>query len=133
VLGRSGPQQSLIDAFGCQLGKPPFTYLGLPLGTTRPSFQDFTPILTRIEKHLMGISRFLTHAGRLILVNSIYSALPTFYMCSLKLPFELLDQIDKYKKHVLWHGGMSARKVDIWWLGKLPVELKLMAAWRLLI
>jgi hypothetical protein len=48
VLGRSGPQQSLIDAFGCQLGKPPFTYLGLPLGTTRPSFQDFTPILTRI-------------------------------------------------------------------------------------
>jgi hypothetical protein len=28
---------SLIEALGCQLGSLPFTYLGLPLGTTRPS------------------------------------------------------------------------------------------------
>jgi hypothetical protein len=120
--------QSLIDALGCQLGKLPFTYLGLPLGTTRPSFQEFTPILTRIEKHLMGISRFLTHAGRLVLVNSVYSALPTFYMCSLKLTLDLLDQIDKYRKHVLWHGRISTRKVVIWWLGNTLVEVKLMVA-----
>jgi hypothetical protein len=116
--------QPLIDALGCQLGKLP---------TTRPSFQEFTPILTRMEKHLMGISRFLSHAGRLVLVNSIYSALPTFYMCSLKLPLDLLDQIDKYRKHVLWHGGMSTRKVVIWWLGNMLVEVKLMVAWGLLI
>jgi hypothetical protein len=101
---------SLTDALGCQLGKLPFTYLGLPLGTTRLSFQDFTPILTRMERHLMGISRFPIHDGRLILVNSVYSALPTFYMCSLKLPFELLDRIDKYRKHVLWHGGDVNKK-----------------------
>jgi hypothetical protein len=118
----------LLDALGCQLGKLPLTYLGLPLGTTRPSFQEFTPILTRMDKHFMAISRFLTHAGRLLLVNSIYLAFPTFYMCSLKLPFDLLDQIDKYREHAL-HGGMSARKVVIWWLGNMLVEVKLMVAW----
>lgn len=52
----------------------------------------------------MGISR------RLILVNSVYSAVPTFYMCSLKVPIEILDQIDKYRKHVLWHGGDVTKK-----------------------
>lgn len=58
--------QSLTNALGCQLGSLPFTYLGLPLGTTRPSVQDLSPILTRMEKHLMGISRHLSFVGRLI-------------------------------------------------------------------
>lgn len=91
----------LTSSLACQLRSIPFTYLGLPLGTSRPSVQEFMPILTRMEKHLMGISRFLTYAGRLILVNSTYSTIPTFYLCSLKLPIEVLDQIDNYRKHVL--------------------------------
>jgi hypothetical protein len=58
----------------------------------------------------MGISRLLSYAGRLILVNSVYSAVPTFYLCILKLPSEILSQIDKYRKHVLWHGGDLTKK-----------------------
>lgn len=100
----------LTDALGCQLGTMPFTYLGLPLGTTRPSVQEFMPILTRMEKRLMGISRLLTYAGRLVLVNSVFSALPTFFMCSLKIPIQILDQIDSNIKHVLWHGGDVSKK-----------------------
>jgi hypothetical protein len=74
---------TLTDALGCQLGKLPFTYLGLPLGTTRPSIQELSHILTRIGRHFMGISRHLTYVAMLILVNSVFLALPTFYMCSL--------------------------------------------------
>lgn len=81
----------LAAAMGCQIGSMPFTYLGLPLGTTRPVVQDFLPILIRMEKHLMGISKFLSYSGRLILVNSVYSAMPTFYMCAMKIPLEILD------------------------------------------
>jgi hypothetical protein len=62
---------SLTDALGCQLGSFPFTYLGLPLGTTRPSIQELALILIRMERHLMGISRHLSYGGRLILVNSV--------------------------------------------------------------
>jgi hypothetical protein len=39
----------------------PFTYLGLPLSTTKPSVSEFMPILTRMERHLMGISQMLTY------------------------------------------------------------------------
>jgi hypothetical protein len=31
-----------------------------------------------MEKHLMAITRFLSYTGRLVLVNSIYSSMPTF-------------------------------------------------------
>jgi len=79
----------------------PFTYLGLPLGTYKPSPQDFSPLLTRIEARLNGISKMLSYHGRLILVNSVFSAMPTFYMCSLLLPPQVIKQIDMYRKHCL--------------------------------
>jgi hypothetical protein len=40
----------LARTFGCQVGNMPFTYLGLPLGTTKPSIVEFSPLLNRIEK-----------------------------------------------------------------------------------
>lgn len=96
-----GKWGELTDSLGCQLVTMPFTYLGVPLGTTRPSVQEFVPILTRMEKRLMGISKLLTYAGCLILVNSVFSVLPTFYMCTLKIPIQILEQIDSDRKHVL--------------------------------
>jgi len=46
----------LASTFGCRVGSMPFTYLGLPLGTTRPSVQDFTPLLSRMERRLSGFN-----------------------------------------------------------------------------
>jgi hypothetical protein len=31
--------QDLASAFGCQVGTMPFTYLGLPMGTTNPGWK----------------------------------------------------------------------------------------------
>jgi hypothetical protein len=50
----------LAVAFGCQIASLPFTYLGLPLGTTKPKIQDLTPIVTRLERKLTSISCFLS-------------------------------------------------------------------------
>jgi hypothetical protein len=46
----------LAGTLGCQIGTMSFTYLGLPLGTTKPVIQDFMTILSRIEKRSMGIN-----------------------------------------------------------------------------
>lgn len=80
----------LVGVFSCKGGTMPFTYLGLPLGTTKPSLEEFSPLLNRIETRITRISGFLSYHGRLILVNSVLSALPTFYMCSLKLPPQII-------------------------------------------
>jgi hypothetical protein len=89
-----------------------FTYLGLPLGTTRPTVQDFLPLINKNEKRLMGLNTFLSYAGRLIIVNLVLSSLPTFYLCTLKIPISVLEQIDKYRKHFLWDKGDINRKGD---------------------
>jgi len=88
----------------------PFTYLGLPLGTTKPIVIDFMPLMARVERRLSRICKFLSYNGRLIWVNSVFSALPTFYMCSLKLPPQIIKQIDSYRKNCLRDKGDINRK-----------------------
>ena len=35
----------LAHTLGCDIGTMPFTYLGLPMGTTKPWIEDFTPMM----------------------------------------------------------------------------------------
>ena len=88
----------------------PFTYLGLPLGTTRPTVQEFSPLLTKMERRLSGVSKFLSYQGRLIMVNSVFSALPMYYMCRIVIPPTVIQQIDRFKKHCLWSKGDISKR-----------------------
>ena len=58
----------LANTFGCQIGTLPFTYLGLPLVTTKPRIDDYMPLMDRTERRLTSVSSFLTQVGRLQLV-----------------------------------------------------------------
>jgi hypothetical protein len=53
----------------------------------------------------------LTQGEKLLMVNSVLSFLPTFIMSTLKIPVEIIRQIDQYRRHCLWRGGdLNARK-----------------------
>jgi hypothetical protein len=95
----------LANTFGCQIGSFPFTYLGLPLGPNKPNVDDMLPLVQRIERRLVSTSNFLTQAGRLELVNSVLSSLPTFFMSVTKLPPIIIKMIEKYRKHCMWKGS----------------------------
>jgi hypothetical protein len=92
---------SLAATFACSKGSLPFTYLGLPLRIEWPKALVFHPLVSKCEKRLSGISSFLNLAGRLQMVNVVFSALPTFFMCTLELPKGVIKQIDKFKKDCL--------------------------------
>jgi hypothetical protein len=38
----------LACTLGYQVGSLPFTYLGLPMGTTKPRIEDFSPLLDKV-------------------------------------------------------------------------------------
>jgi len=40
------------NTFGCSKGTFPFTYLGLPLGITKPRVEDFLPLVIKCERRL---------------------------------------------------------------------------------
>jgi hypothetical protein len=41
----AGKMENLTSTFGCQIGCFPFTYLGLPMGLTKPKVEDFIPLV----------------------------------------------------------------------------------------
>jgi hypothetical protein len=83
----------------------PFTYLGLPLSLNKPTVQDCMPLVHQVERRLISISNFLTQWGKLQMVHSVLSSLATFFMCFIKVPITILNQIDKCMRHCLWRGG----------------------------
>jgi hypothetical protein len=73
--------------------------------------QECLPLVHRVERILISIAMFLTQGGKLLMVNSVLSSLPTFYMSVVKVPIEILNQIDRYRWHCLWRGGdLNAKK-----------------------
>jgi hypothetical protein len=115
----------LATTFQCQTGSLPFTYLGLPLSNTKPTVQDCLPLAHRVERRLINTSIFLNQGGKLQLVNSVLSSLLAFYMCSIKVPIDTLNQVDKYGRHFLWEvGDINAKKshwlLGYWLLGQNP-------------
>ena len=110
-INMDGPKaSSLGNVFGCQVGTFHFTYLGLPLGLTKPQVKDYAPLICRVERRLSASAQFLSNASRLQLVNSVLSSLPTYYICSLKLPVAVVEAIEKYRKDCLWRGSDFRRK-----------------------
>jgi hypothetical protein len=100
----------LAAAFGCQIASLPFTYLGLPLGTTKPKIQDLTPIVTRLERKLTSISCFLSQGARLQLVDYAFSSMSIFFLCSLEIPPGILKQLDRTLRQCLWRDNVDTPK-----------------------
>jgi hypothetical protein len=95
----------LAQTFGCLIGTLQFTYLGLPLGLSKPKVEEFWPLVSICEKRLISTSNFLSQTGRLQMTNAVLSSLPTFYLCTFKLQDTIIKQIDKFRKHCLWRGA----------------------------
>jgi hypothetical protein len=91
--------QYIASTFQCQAGAFPFTYLGLPLRSNNPTIQDCMPLVHRVERRLVSTSILLSQGGKHQLVNSALPSMPTFFMCAVKLPIDILNQIDKYRRH----------------------------------
>ena len=74
---RSDRASHLAEVFGCLVGSFPFTYLGLPLGTTKLQVKDYAPLLCRIERSsLLVLSSSHMPAGFNLLIQSSLPFLP---------------------------------------------------------
>ena len=62
------------------VGSLPLKYLGMPLGTSFKTASIWNPILEKMEKKLSGWKRlYLSKGGRLTLLRSTLSSLPTYF------------------------------------------------------
>jgi retron-type reverse transcriptase len=58
--------QRIAALIGCNIASMPFTYLGLPLGTTKPSIQDLMPLVDRIERRVSATFMLMSYSGKFL-------------------------------------------------------------------
>jgi hypothetical protein len=92
----------LASAFGCHIGSMPFTYLSLPLGTTKPRIVDLMPLACRLERRLESSSSFLSQGARLQLHNSALASMPLHFLTTLELPVGFTNQLDRILRQCIW-------------------------------
>lgn len=81
-------------------------YLGLPitLGSNRNHLWD--EVIAKYKKRITAWGGFwLSTAGKLTLIKSVLSALPTFQAALMMAPKHISDQISRYIRNFLWNGG----------------------------
>lgn len=91
----------LANTLGCAIATMPFTYLGLPMGTTKPRIDDLSPIMDRVERRLSAFSTWLSYSGRLQMIQSSITPITTYAMCTIKLPKGVIENIDRARKQCL--------------------------------
>jgi hypothetical protein len=107
---RQGKTHRLAALIHCQASQFPITHLGLPLYDKRFSKESFYGLIHQEEKRL---SRWkadtLSIGGRLVLLNSVLSSQPIYYMSVFFLPKRVISRLDKIRRRFLWHGHKESQ------------------------
>lgn len=79
------------------------TYFGIPLFGRRPRKQDWLSLTQSTNIHLASWNTsYLSLGGLIVLVNSVLSTLPTYWMSVFELPKWVLWEIDRISCDFLW-------------------------------
>lgn len=94
--------QELSTLLGCKIGTLPHTYLGLPLCNIKPKLEDYVLMLQRIESRLLSSSTLLSSGDKLTLIRSVFTSMPTSFMCTLTIPKTVLKHTITYLMNCFW-------------------------------
>lgn len=101
--------RDMVQVLGCGVGSFPQVYLGLPLSNRKLSMHDFLPLIAKAECYLSGWrAQLLSFKGRLVLLNAVLDALPTYAMAAMELPPSVLRAIDALCRSFLWTASDKA-------------------------
>ncbi|XP_030928446.1 uncharacterized protein LOC115954662 [Quercus lobata] len=87
-------------------------YLGLPMAIGNSKVNTFKDIQEKITKRVMGWKeKFISKAGREILIKTVAQAIPTYSMSLFKLPRSLCDNINSLVAKYWWGQHQDERKI----------------------
>jgi hypothetical protein len=93
----------LADSLCCHIGGLPLSYLGMPLGASYKAVAVWNPILEKLERRLSGWQKlYLSKGGRLTLLKSTLSSLPTYFLSLFTIPISVVRRIEKLQRDFLW-------------------------------
>ena len=95
--------QILARLLGCKIDSFSLTYLGLPLGSKFNEKAIWDPVIGRLEKRLFGWkAAYLSKGGRLTLIRSVLSNIPTYFLSLFPLPASVAHKLEALLRNFLW-------------------------------
>jgi hypothetical protein len=80
-------------------------YLGLPLSSKALPKQYYQRVVDTIQDRLPGFhTSKLSIAGRIVILNSVISAMPVYFMLVFLLSECVIKAIDRIRRNFFWHG-----------------------------
>ena len=77
-------------------------FLGFPLGAKFKDKSIWNPILVEMERRLEGLKRlYLSKGGRVTLIKSTLSNLPTYFLSLFPILASMANQIERLQRNVL--------------------------------
>ncbi|GMJ04378.1 hypothetical protein HRI_004107000 [Hibiscus trionum] len=108
-------EDSLLELWAkkinCQVGKFPTVYLGLPLGPKSNSLALWEPVIESFYSHLATWkAKHLSISGRLVLIRSVLTALPSFFMSLYRMPAIVVNKISSIMAGFLWRDSTDGKR-----------------------
>lgn len=96
----------VANMLDCRLGTLPLNYLGFVIGDKVVMSQSAGKIISKLDSRLDNWkSNLLSSGGRLILVNSCLSSIPTYTMGFYRLNVEAHRGMDTIRSRFFWRGA----------------------------
>ncbi|KAF5789658.1 putative RNA-directed DNA polymerase [Helianthus annuus] len=87
----------------CRKGNFPFKYLGLQVGANMNLIRNWRPVVDTFKSRLsVWKANTLSYGGRLTLLKSVLSALPTYYFSLFRAPMEIIKELERLRRDFLW-------------------------------
>jgi hypothetical protein len=89
-------------------------YLGFPLRSNGRNSRDFNFIVEKVQAKLTSWkSKLLSLAGRVVLIQSVTSSLPAYYMQNTALPSSICNELDRLNRNFLWGSSNERKKMHL--------------------
>ncbi|KAG7968809.1 hypothetical protein I3843_07G000900 [Carya illinoinensis] len=106
-------QDLLTQSIGARHCTDTKTYLGLPSVVGKAKYRVFSSIKGRIEKRIKTWhNKFLSQAGKKVLIKSVLQSLPTYAMSLFLLPSKLCKVIYQLLSRFWWDRMANQRRVQ---------------------
>ncbi len=96
---------SLATFLHCPYHSFPIKYLGPSLSPRKLRKAEFLPLIEKLDSRLVGWKGLtLSRGGRLVLLNSVISGIPSYFCSAFRLPTWVSCYIDKIRRGFFWRG-----------------------------